>query len=95
MDFIFADDLYKIIQYYLDGNDGPRDINCVYNRKYMLSDIAEIINHLGPYKVEIQSEGQYPMFPYIGKANDLPIEYDGLTKGIQKVYEKYLRQRNV
>jgi len=94
MDFIFADDLYKIIQYYLDGNDGPRDINCVYNRKYMLSDIAEIINHLGPYKVEIQSEGQYPMFPYIGKANNLPIKYDGLAKGIQKVYEKYLCQRN-
>ena len=57
MDFIFADDLYKIINYYLDGNDGPRDVNCVYDRKYMLSDIAEIINHLGPHKVDIQSEG--------------------------------------
>ena len=95
MDFIFADDLYKIIKYYLDGNDGPRDVNCVYDRKYMLSDIAEIINHLGPHKVDIQSEGQYLVHPYIGKANDLPIEYDGLTNGIRKVYEKYLCQRNV
>lgn len=95
MDFIYADDLYKIIQYYLDGNDGPRDINCVYDQKYMLSDIAEIINHLGPYKVDIQSEGQYPIFPYIGKVNDLPIEYDGLSHGIRKVYEAYLCQRNV
>ena len=95
MDFIYADDLYKIIQYYLDGNDGPRDVNCVYDRKYMLSDIAEIINHLGPHKVDIQSEGQYPIYPYIGKANDLPIEYDGLTNGIRKVYEAYLCQRNV
>ena len=95
MDFIFADDLYKIIKYYLDGNDGPRDVNCVYDRKYMLSDIAEIINHLGPHKVDIQSEGQYPVHPYIGKANDLPIEYDGLTNGIRKVYEAYLCQRNV
>ena len=95
MDFIFADDLYKIIKYYLDGNDGPRDVNCVYDRKYMLSDIAEIINHLGPHKVDIQSEGQYPVHPYIGKANDLPIEYDGLTNGIRKVYETYLCQRNV
>ena len=95
MDFIFADDLYKIIQYYLDGNDGPRDVNCVYNRKYMLSDIAEIINHLGPHKVDIQSEGQYPVFPYIGKANDLPIEYDGLVHGIRKCYEAYLCQRDI
>jgi len=95
MDFIFADDLYKIIKYYLDGNDGPRDVNCVYDRKYMLSDIAEIINHLGPHKVDIQSEGQYPVYPYIGKANDLPIEYDGFTNGIRKVYEAYLCQRNV
>ena len=70
-------------------------MNCVYDRKYMLSDIAEIINHLGPHKVDIQSEGQYPVFPYIGKANDLPIEYDGLTNGIRKVYEAYLCQRNI
>ena len=61
----------------------------------MLSDIAEMINRLGPYKVDIQSEGQFSVFPYIGKANDLPIEYDGLVNGIRKVYEKYLRQRNV
>ena len=61
----------------------------------MLSNIAEIINHLGAHKVDIQSEGQYPVYPYIGKANDLPIEYDGLTNGIRKVYEVYLCQRNV
>ena len=95
MDFIYADDLYKIIQYYLDGNDGPRDVNCVYNRKYMLSDIAEIINHLGPHKVDIQSEGQYPVQPYTGKANDLPIEYDDLVHGIRKCYEAYLCQRDI
>jgi hypothetical protein len=95
MDFIYAGDLYKIIKYYLDGNDAPKDLNCVYKRKYMLSDIAEMINRLGPYKVDIQSEGQFSVFPYIGKANDLPIEYDGLVHGIRKVYEKYLRQRDV
>ena len=101
MDFIYADDLYKIIKYYLDATDYPshvcltRDVNCVYDRKYMLSDIAEMINCLSSYKVDIHSEGQYPVFPYTGKANKLPIEYDGLVNGIRKVYEKYLRQRNV
>jgi len=101
MDFIYADDLYKIIKYYLDATDYPshvcftRDVNCVYDRKYMLSDIAEMINCLSSYKVDIQSEGQYPVFPYAGKANKLPIMYDGLANGIRKVYEKYLRQRNV
>ena len=101
MDFIYADDLYKIIKYYLDATDYPshvcftRDVNCVYDRKYMLSDIAEMINCLSSYKVDIQSEGQYPVFPYVGKANKLPIMYDGLANGIRKVYEKYLRQRDI
>ncbi len=95
MDFICADDLYKIIKYYLDGNDAPKDLNCVYDEKYSLSDIAEIINHLGPYKVNIESEGQYPVFSYIGKGNSLPIKYDGLVEGIRNCYEAYLCQRNV
>lgn len=95
MDFIYANDLYKIIKYYLDGNDGPRDLNCVYDRKYTLRDIAEIINHLGDHKVDIESEGQYSMYSYVGKSNNLPIEYDGLVQGIKEVYEKYLCQRNI
>lgn len=69
---------------------GPKDLNCVYDRKYTLRDIAEIINHLGDHKVDIESEGQYSMYSYIGKSNNLPIKYDGLVQGIKKVYEKYL-----
>lgn len=94
MDFIYANDLYKIVKYYLDGNSGPRDINCVYEKKYMLSDIAKIINNLGDHKVEISMQGNYPEFSYCGASNNLSIEYDGLEKGIKDCYE-YFCQRNV
>ena len=67
----------------------------MYDKKYSLSDIAEIINHLGDHKVNIESEGQYPVFSYIGKGNNLPIKYDGLVEGIRNCYEAYLCQRNV
>ena len=95
IDFIYANDLYKIIKYYLDGNYPPVDMNCVYSEKYMLSDIARMINKLDNYEVDIIMEGQYPEFSYCGKAHDFPIEYDGLEKGIYECYQEYLRQRNI
>ena len=94
IDFIYSDDLYKIIKYYLDGNDGPKDINCVYPEKYNLNDIAKIINNLDKHSVSIKKEGQYNEFSYCGKSNSLPIKYDGLKKGIKDVYE-YFCQRNI
>ena len=95
IDFIYANDLYKIIKYHLDGNYAPVDMNCVYSQKYMLSDIAKIINRMGDHKVDVIVEGQYPEFSYCGKSHTLPIKYDGLEKGIRECYETYLCQRNV
>ena len=91
MDFIYANDLYKIVQYYLDNYDAPRDVNCVYENKVFLSDIAEMINNLSDHRVEITKEGQWPEFSYCGAPNNLPIQYDGLEKGIRDCYESYLR----
>ena len=91
MDFIYANDLYKIVQYYLDNHDAPRDVNCVYKNKVFLSDIADMINNLSDHRVEITKEGQWPEFSYCGAPNNLPIQYDGLEKGIRDCYESYLR----
>jgi len=98
IDFIYANDLYKIIKYHLDDmttNYAPADMNCVYSEKYMLSDIAKMINRMGDHEVDVIMEGQYPEFSYCGKSNTLPIKYDGLEKGIRECYEAYLCQRNV
>ena len=55
MDFIYANDLYKILCPYLEDINilHPRDLNCVYEKKYYLSEIAEMINNLDDYKVNI------------------------------------------
>lgn len=94
MDFIYANDLYKIVEYYLNGNQEPKDVNCVYSKKYNLSEIASLINNLEDHKVNISKEGTYSEFSYCGAPNNLPIEYDGLEKGIRDCYE-YFCQWNV
>jgi len=97
IDFIYANDLYKIISYCLNmGEDGyVRDINCVYKEKYYLSEIADMINNLDEHKVNIVKQGNYNEFPYCGYPNDIScIEYEGLEKGIRDCYE-YFRQRYI
>jgi GDP-L-fucose synthase len=92
IDFIYANDLYKIISYFLSigKNSLVRDINCVYEKKYYLSQIAEIINNLSDYNVEVIKQGSYEEHPYCGHYNNIEcIEYDGLKKGIEDCYDYY------
>jgi GDP-L-fucose synthase len=92
MDFIYANDLYKIISYFLSmgKNSLVRDINCVYKDKYYLSEIAEIINNLSDYNVEVIKQGSYEEYPYCGHYNNIEcIKYDGLEKGIEDCYDYY------
>lgn len=96
MDFIYATDLYKIISYFLnhDGEDGCRDVNCVYDKKYYLNEIADMINNIDTHKVSINKKGSYNEFSYCGGANNLPIQYEGIEKGIKDCYE-YFCKRNI
>tara|TARA_R100000152_G_C6773031_1_gene200190 strand:- start:52 stop:876 length:825 start_codon:yes stop_codon:yes gene_type:complete len=98
MDFMYVKDVYDNIKYAI--NNDVEDINCVYRDKYYLTDIADIINTLDSYKVDviIENEGMDP--PYCGditwkwcQYTDLPVElaYIGLEKGIKECYENYLR----
>jgi UDP-glucose 4-epimerase len=92
IDFIYANDLYKIISYFLRMGSGSlvRDVNCVYNEKYYLSEIAEMINNLDGHNVNIIKQGSYVEYPYCGSPNNIScIEYDGLEKGIRDCYEYY------
>lgn len=92
IDFIYANDLYKIISYFLEIGSGTlvRDVNCVYTQKYYLSEIAEMINNLNDYKVNIIKQGSYVEYSYCGSPNNITcIEYDGLEKGIRDCYDYY------
>lgn len=91
MDFIYSEDLYQIIKYYLNNgqNIDVKDVNCVYPQKYTLSDIADIINKLDDYKVNIEMEGQYPEHSYCGAFHSLGIKYMGLEQGIKECWSKW------
>ena len=91
MDFFYIEDLISLINYYIDNNSFPKDINAVYKTKYHLSDIAEIINNLSDYKVDIKIEQPGFSNSYVGKGmitEILPIKFKGLENSIKEVYNK-------
>jgi nucleoside-diphosphate-sugar epimerase len=92
MDFIYMPDLISIVDHYINVNDLPKDIDCIYpGMKSYLYDIAEIINKLDEYEVPILT-GKTASH-YIGYL-PIDIEYIGLKNGIQLVYEKLRKNEN-
>ena len=87
MDFIYMPDLLKIVNYYIINKNVPKEVNCTYNTIYTLTKIAQVINDLNDYKVDvnvISSNGKN----YHGDGNNLNIQFIGLKEGIKQVYEK-------
>jgi UDP-glucose 4-epimerase len=93
MDFMYIDDFIKILNFYIDNDKCPKEINCTYKKKYLLSDIANIINNLSNYKVNIQIQCAQVAKSYIGKyeLDKLNIEFGSLEMGIKLCYDYYLR----
>jgi GDP-L-fucose synthase len=88
MDFIYMPDLVKIVEYYINNNNLPKEINCIYNTVCTLTKIAQLINELDEYKVEIKvANGSGNNYNGDG-GNSLPIDFIGLKKGIKEVYNK-------
>lgn len=95
MDFIFVEDLCLIIKNYMDSElKLPRNLDCVYQEKYKLSDIAEYLNSLFFYdkSVQIVNGNHYDLDePYIGCGDilkTLGLNLIGLKQGIKKIYEQ-------
>ena len=90
MDFVYIDDLCNLIVNILNGSlKQIKDINVVYNKKYKLSDITNIINNLDNYKVPILIENTKIGLSYSGDGtifNNLNINYKGLEFGIKECY---------
>lgn len=87
MDFFYMDDLVKVVEYYF-GENPPKEFDCTYNDFYSLKNIADIINSLDEYKVEIniskEGKAQYKS----NYRSILPIDLIGLEEGIKQVYSK-------
>jgi UDP-glucose 4-epimerase len=91
MDFFYIDDLITLVKFYLNKTYIPEEINAVYNKKYLLSEIANIINNLSNYKIDISIEQEGLSKTYVGKSTRLDIlslELKGLEQGILETYLK-------
>jgi|LakMenEpi03Aug12_release.lakeMendotaPanAssembly.Ray.scaffolds.fasta_scaffold278797_2 nucleoside-diphosphate-sugar epimerase len=93
MDFFYIDDLGKIVENFIVNKDFSKTIDCVYDTKYRLIDILNIINNCSHDKVGIISTGDSSInkinskeTEYIGKFTNISIEYIGLINGITNTY---------
>ena len=86
MDFIYMEDLLKLLDYYITNNDMPKSIDCTYKETYKLTEIADFINSLGS-KVDVTVK-QTGLDTYCGKYNTFleKINYIGLKAGIVDTY---------
>lgn len=89
MDFFYMKDLISIVDYYIKESSPLKTMECSYNLPHKLSEIADMINNLNNYKVDVIIENKEMGLNYCGK-NDLFLNYIGLTNGIKEVYNKYI-----
>lgn len=96
MDYIYVKDLAAIIKFIIQNpQDSPKDINCVYNTKYTLLDIAKIIIDIVGYEVPIVVQQPELGLDYTLDGtllNNLDIQLQGIKLGIKQVYENYIKK---
>jgi nucleoside-diphosphate-sugar epimerase len=91
MDFFYMKDLLRLVDYYITAESPPKEIDCTYTLSYKLSDIANIINNLSDYKVDVLINEDCHGIDYTGKHNQL-ISYIGVEHGIKEVYDRLKKQ---
>lgn len=88
MDFFYMKDFIKVIKAFVNSKNPQKEINCVYEKKYKLSEIASMINKLSsnPNKIKICKNSK---IDYIANYNrPIIINLLGLENAIAKVYGK-------
>jgi hypothetical protein len=64
-----------------------QEINCSYEHKYTLQNIANFINTLGSHKVPVVIQDKSKLDFYCGNSN-LPIAVSGFYAGLVNTFEK-------
>lgn len=89
MDFFYMRDFVTMIKYYIENTSPPKEIDCCYKNHPSLSSIANKINELSDYKVQVNFVNNEPSQDnYIGKYTELMLSLHGIDPAIQIVYEK-------
>lgn len=86
MDFFYMEDLMTLIDYYLTAKNPPKEVNCSYETKKSLVEIANLINKSERHKVNINLKDPNILEFYCGINTKLPLKYVGLEKGIEKTF---------
>jgi nucleoside-diphosphate-sugar epimerase len=96
MDLFYMKDLISLVEWLINQREEEfpvREINCSYLEKYTLTQIAEIINSLGDYKVNIVVENEDEGNDYCGSHPIMPFPLIGLEQGIKEVYNILKQQK--
>lgn len=88
MDFFCMEDLITLIKYCIINDNLPKVIDCSYNHLTTLYNVAEIINELSDYKVNIKINNWEFDKPFNGKFVDLGLNFIGLEQGIVNTYKQ-------
>jgi nucleoside-diphosphate-sugar epimerase len=91
MDFFYMKDLVSMVEWLLNQREEEfptREINCSYLEKYTLIQIAEMINSLDNYKVDIIVENEGKGDDYCDTHPIMPFDLVGLEQGIKNTYNK-------
>ena len=92
MDFFYMEDFLTLLELYINGERLPKEIDCVYQEKLKLSDVANIINNLSDRKVPIKILNPELGTSYCGDYNSITsaLNLKGLEKGIQEIYNSVI-----
>lgn len=88
MDFFYMKDLLNLVDYYINHDNLQKEINCSYEEKYTLLNIANMINSLDNYKVPIIVEDKSTFNFYCGYNYSFPIATLGLERGVSYVFNE-------
>jgi nucleoside-diphosphate-sugar epimerase len=91
MDFFYMKDLISLVEWLINQREAEfpiKEINCSYLEKYTLIQIAEIINSLDNYKVDIVVENEGEGDDYCNTHPIMPFDLEGLEQGIKNTYNK-------
>jgi GDP-L-fucose synthase len=86
MDFFYMKDLINLVDHYIQNNDLDKIVNCSYETKSTLVNIANFINTLSNYTVPITVQNKQNLDFYCGDSY-LPIKTIGLEQGIVNTYK--------
>jgi hypothetical protein len=87
MDFFFMEDFIRVVKFYIETANPPKELDCTYETSPHLKEIAEHINSLSDYNVPIDIQSQEDAQSYVGQHTPLPINYTGMLMGITRVYK--------